>query len=143
MEPSPPYSYSSVFEPGFPETPWHKLASKNPISEFHSKYWGQSIDQDESEWRAKQADDQPTQPTDNMADDQPAQPTDDMDVDERQPVLGCFSLNLDIRLRPSRLWVREDYVRLYDRCDAYYNEAMGLVHNRPSVVITGQPGIGE
>jgi hypothetical protein len=51
-------------------------------------------------------------------------------------------------LRTRRLWVRTDYLRLYDYCkfhcdDVEKSEIKWRPTTAPSVVITGQPGIGR
>jgi hypothetical protein len=43
----------------------------------------------------------------------------------------------------SRLWIRKDYIRIYDECKDYYDRPPSGVPKPRSVVITGQPGIGE
>ena len=58
-----------------------------------------------------------------------------------------FALSFDIEnLDPSGLWVREDYVLFYDHCTAYFNTPLANIQSNPeppSIVITGQPGIGK
>lgn len=67
-----------------------------------------------------------------------------MDNDESEVVRGCFALDLDnVGFAISKLWVRKDYLRIYDHCDSHCEDIRRLEHLRPSVVITGQPGIGE
>ena len=42
------------------------------------------------------------------------------------------------------MWVRKDYALLYDSCMAYFNHpAVKSFPKPPSVVITGQPGVGK
>jgi hypothetical protein len=57
----------------------------------------------------------------------------------------CFLLDFDIGLLGrSRLWVRKDYIRIYEYCNRYCEDVEDNgQHVPPSVVITGQPGIGE
>jgi hypothetical protein len=72
-----------------------------------------------------------------------------MDNDENQMKTGetpaGFPLHFDIpALKPSTLWVREDYKSLYDFCMYYFNRPNVKSGSKPpSVIITGQPGIGE
>ena len=55
----------------------------------------------------------------------------------------CYGLDLGIELRHSELWVRQDYIRIYDYCSERYEEGPTCVSDTPrSVVITGQPGVG-
>jgi hypothetical protein len=123
----PPSPYAHVFRPQVPETPWPKLDPIEVLSKLHAKYWGEDIHKDERRWLEMQTGGQLT-------------PTDASEV-----APGCFALNLDIDfLYPSSLWVREDYIRLYDYCSVYCDKAQNSRNRRaPSIVITGQPGIGR
>jgi|SRR6267142_2943820 len=125
--PSQPYSY--VFQPRYPKIPWPKLEDFEPPSLLHTKYWGRPIQGNEPELQT---------------------PSDGQPVDESEIGPGCFALDLDVKsLRISGLWVRQDYIRLYNYCNTHYNNVWS--HSKPgrpppsapSVVITGQPGIGE
>ncbi|KAI9442329.1 hypothetical protein H4582DRAFT_1809402 [Lactarius indigo] len=61
--------------------------------------------------------------------------------DETGP--GCYILDLGVPdIRRSKLWVRKEYIRLYGYCNKYL-ELHRDDHMAPSVVITGQPGIGK
>ncbi|KAH9176577.1 hypothetical protein EDB89DRAFT_1846156 [Lactarius sanguifluus] len=61
--------------------------------------------------------------------------------DETGP--GCFILKLDIPgIWRSELLVRKEYIRVYEYCDKYL-ESRRNKQKPPSVVITGQPGIGK
>jgi hypothetical protein len=56
---------------------------------------------------------------------------------------GCYVLDLNIELKCSKLWVRKDYIRIYDYCTMRHEEGPRYVKQRArSVVITGQPGVG-
>ncbi|KAI9434189.1 hypothetical protein H4582DRAFT_1856074 [Lactarius indigo] len=66
---------------------------------------------------------------------------DESEGDETGP--GCYILDLGIPdIRRSRLWVRKEYIRLYGYCNKYL-ESHRDDDIAPSVVITGQPGIGK
>ena len=124
MEASSPYAH--VFQPGEPGTPWDKLSASDPSppSMLHAKFWAKSIDEDRSEWEKEQG----------------GEPT---EIEGSDVGPGCFLLDLGIEsFAFSRLWVRKDYIRLYDVCNTYFNEIINLHVPPPSVVITGQPGIG-
>ncbi|KAH9006497.1 hypothetical protein EDB86DRAFT_2795089, partial [Lactarius hatsudake] len=61
--------------------------------------------------------------------------------DETGP--GCFILKLGIPgIWRSELLVRKEYIQLYEYCDKYL-ESRRNDQKPPSVVITGQPGIGK
>jgi hypothetical protein len=55
----------------------------------------------------------------------------------------CYGLDLGIELKCSKLWVRQDYIRIYDYCSKRHAEGpSSATEMARSVVITGQPGIG-
>jgi len=115
--------YAHVFlEP--PDASWPKLTSDKALSMFHAKYWGKGILEDKRKWLE-------TQNGGHR-----------MDTDEAP---ANFALYFNIAgLNPSNLWVREDYMLLYDECMAYFNRPrVKSSAMPPSVVITGQPGIGK
>jgi len=66
------------------------------------------------------------------------------DIEESEVAQGCFSLELGIPgLRISKLWVRKDYLRIYDHCNEHCEKVRKAEHLSPSAIITGQPGVGE
>lgn len=105
-----------------------KLGECYPYSQLHAKYWGKSMAAEEQEWRNSQ---------------------NDMEVDDSDPESetgpGCYLLDFQLGLWGSRLWVRKDYIRLYDFCNQWYGQATSgdFRYQAPSVVITGQSGIGR
>ena len=133
-----PYAYA--FEPQYPKIPWPKLELFEPLSKLHARYWGNPIQGDEPE-HPTPSEGQP------IGDDEDQPMGDDEDQSEVGP--GCFALNLGIQsLRTQRLWVRKDYIRFYDHCVTRYNRGWNrpnpdTARRAPSVVITGQPGIGR
>lgn len=65
------------------------------------------------------------------------------DDDDNDIGPGCYVLDLNIELKCSKLWVRKDYIRIYDYCTMRHEEGPRYVKQRArSVVITGQPGVG-
>jgi len=67
---------------------------------------------------------------------------DGADLGEDDIILGChYILDLDIFGR--RLWIRADYMQVYDYLEAYYNKTVGTLGSSPAAVLTGQPGVGE
>src|SRR5260370_32085777 len=71
--------------------------------------------------------------------------TDRMDVDVDGDIgPGCYVLDIGIdNLRFQKIWIRSDYIRLYDHCDYRYRLSFGLNRRSSCVFITGQPGIGR
>jgi hypothetical protein len=56
---------------------------------------------------------------------------------------GCHFLNIDIeKFAYPKIWIRAEYIRIYDALEAYYNKP-SYPPTAPAAVITGQPGIGE
>ena len=117
---------SHVFLPDEPEPDWPKLRESSLLSNLHAKFWGVDIYEDELKWLK-------TQPEGQL-----------MDVDGSEVGPGCFALDLEISyLQASRLWIRKDYIRIYDECKKNYDRPRSGVPKPRSVVITGQPGIGD
>jgi len=101
---------------------WPKLKDNNPFSQLHSKYWGQKIEDEAEQWRILNP----------IADD----PANDI-------YPGCYALHLGVKLTISKLWVRQDYVRIYNYCrDRHAEGPSSETETARSLVITGQPGIG-
>ena len=129
MEPPPAYAY--VFrDHRLPCPPLQKQDDKTDVSQLHAKYWGVSINQDESEWVDAHGE---------LAENDP---------DGSEVVWGCFALKFlpsDGCLAPMKdIWVRKDYLRIYDGCDNHCQRCWGdrrLLS--PTAIITGQPGVGE
>ena len=126
MDPPPSPPYAHVFQ-GQPKTPWYKLDDDRCLSMLHKKYWGKNIIEDMHQWQEIQTGYQP------------------MDTDQSNVSPANFPISFDIEdLDPSGLWVREEYVLFYDYCVAYFNKPnIRSAPEPPSIIITGQPGIGE
>lgn len=59
-------------------------------------------------------------------------------------IKGCYSLEIGIkRLRIPKVWIRAEYIRIYNALEAYYQKRPSITNQAPAAVITGQPGIGE
>jgi hypothetical protein len=129
---SPP-PYADVFEVE-PDIPWIALKDSRPLSRLHTEYWGRPIQGNELDPEQRPSDGQ------HMDDDE--------DRSELGP--GCFILDFNIEPFPiNQLWVRKDYIRMYDHCDRHVKNRLNaelqeeVLPFPPSAVITGQPGIGE
>jgi hypothetical protein len=97
---------------------WSKLEDDHKLSQLCSKYWGKNIEDEAKQWHS-------------------SHPTVKVDRDND---IGPDSYVLDLGIE---LWVRQDYVRIYDYCTKRHEEGPSSAAEEPrSVVITGQPGIG-
>jgi hypothetical protein len=102
---------------------WSKLEDDHELSQLCSRFWGEKIEDEAKQWRKAHS----TVKVD---------PTNDIGPE-------CFALDLGIELECSKLWVRQDYIRIYDYCSKRHEEGPSCASERAySVVITGQPGIG-
>ncbi|EDR06022.1 uncharacterized protein LACBIDRAFT_294749 [Laccaria bicolor S238N-H82] len=65
-----------------------------------------------------------------------------MDPDD-DIIPGCYMLDINIDgLKYSKLWIRAEYIRVFNSVNAYYDEPTSTP-GAPCVVVTGQPGIGK
>jgi hypothetical protein len=59
-------------------------------------------------------------------------------------ISGCYVLDINIPGLPiSRLWIRADYIRIFNYFQTIYDDYADLTEKAPSGVLTGQPGVGE
>ncbi|KAI0255603.1 hypothetical protein BJV78DRAFT_1119377 [Lactifluus subvellereus] len=69
---------------------------------------------------------------------------DDGEDTEAETGPGCYPLDFgDENYARSKIWIRKDYIRIYDRCEEFHNRMTHIRSIAPSVIITGQPGIGK
>jgi len=123
LDPSlPASSFAHIFEDE-PETPWPKLDADRYFSRLHAKWWGRDIREDQRQWQAKQTMYQ------------------SMDTDQNNVLPANFAFLFNINDEKSNMWVREEYVLLYDYCTAHFNQSS--LYKSRSIVLTGQPGIGK
>jgi hypothetical protein len=55
---------------------------------------------------------------------------------------GCYVLDIAIKgIQFKKIWIRAEYLEIYDYFEDYYNEA-DRIARCPGGVLTGQPGIG-
>ncbi len=120
-----------------------KLSSELPLGQWHEKFWGKNI-----------ADAQPPMPAEGSGLGNELRGGDEpMDVcmsegeDSDDDVIeGCYFLEIDIEeFAYPWIWVRAEYIRIYDALEVYYKTPRSPFPNRlaKAAVITGQPGIGE
>jgi len=83
---------------------WSKLVDHHAFSQLHSKFWGEKIEDEAQDWRISHPD---------VKDD------DDDDITS-----GCYALHLGVELTVAKLWVRKDYIRIYDYCNERYTKSL-------------------
>ncbi|KAI0248219.1 hypothetical protein BJV78DRAFT_1239036 [Lactifluus subvellereus] len=121
------------FTPSTLDSVWAalKLPGNHPLSQLRDKFWNYSVEQEQIEWRRNHPEGE------TMKVDQ----DDESIASEIGP--GSYPLDLGIKgLEQSKLWIRQDYIRIYNYCQQFYDK-LGGDDLPPSVVITGQPGIGK
>ncbi|KAH9034849.1 hypothetical protein EDB85DRAFT_2087937 [Lactarius pseudohatsudake] len=102
-----------------------RLFDSHSLVQLHRKFWLQSL-VPENESTNLDKDEDPDE--------------DEGEGDETGP--GCCILNIGIPDIWPNLWVRKEYNRLYEYCNKYLGSHCDDA-TPPSVVITGQPGIGK
>jgi len=82
---------------------WEKLGDDELLAKLHVKWWRTSILDEEEEWRSKQK-------------STITSPGHEFDSDEFGR--GCYVLDIGMQgIRLEKIWVRADYVRMYDLCN--------------------------
>ena len=116
------------------------------LSQWHIKFWGKIIADEQ-----KSCDAQPPASMEGSGLGNDGRDEDKiMDVDTSEGVNldddiipGCHFLHIDIKKFPyPKIWIRAEYIRIYDALEAYYNQP-SYPYLAPAAVITGQPGVGE
>ena len=122
-----PLTLASVFILESDANSWTKLEDDKLLSQLHVKFWCRDMTEEEQEWRRSFV-----------------KPV-DYDEDESDIGPGCYALDFGMEhLERSKLWIRNDYLRIYDYCNKHYDRVKSLGSGiAPSVVITGQAGVGE
>jgi hypothetical protein len=126
-----------------------RVSRDYPVAQLHAKFWGKSMDDEEEEWRKTQPPIPSTgselQHEDQDIDDRMDEGADESDGTDRDDdvIPGCYMLHLGIDgLDISDIWIRAEYIRIFDYIEAFFNKPRNRPVRAPSVVITGQPGIG-
>ena len=124
-----PMSESSSLASVISNQMW-KADDGTPLALFHKKFWGKSMKDEESEWRKSQI---------RIAQDEDEIMDKDDDI-----ISGCYILNISIpRMLVSHLWIRADYICVFNFFQAFFNTHAKPMAKVPSGVLTRQPGIGE
>ncbi|KAH8999558.1 hypothetical protein EDB92DRAFT_976240 [Lactarius akahatsu] len=134
------------------ETRLSKLGSGTKLAKLHTKFWSTNLpdepisaggdgdedmgqEEDESEGEGEDGDGSEDGGEDGDEDEDENEDEDDDETD-------CYTLDLSTTCIGVKLWVRKEYIKIYDVCDEYLKSA--TTSDGPlSVVITGQPGIGK
>jgi hypothetical protein len=123
--------------------PWNKLEDDDRFGEFHAKFWGKSMVDEEEEWHNLQS--SHTTDDDVIMDDGYDKDTDDTDADtDHEFIPGCYELNISPNPVSdfSKIWIRADYIRVYKYAESKYDRCYKY-RKAQAVVLTGQPGTGE
>ena len=115
---------------------WAQLPDSDQLARLHGKFWGVSMQDEETKWRKTQPNEEPLNvDVDNQKPEEHEKVEDDIGP-------GSYILTLGIPgIEVSQLWVRQEYIRAYDYCEKYLDACIKATLT-PSVVLTGQPGIG-
>ena len=101
------------------------------MSQFHKKFWGTSMKEEEQQWYERQSD--------YVRQDEGMEDDDDDDI-----VPGCYVLDINTDLEYRRIWIRAEYIRVYDFLETFYaHTTKHSPYKAPGAVVTGQPGIGN
>ncbi|KAI9438090.1 hypothetical protein H4582DRAFT_234085 [Lactarius indigo] len=128
MEQCSPSAYGAIIDKTDPESSQStRLNDSRALVQLHRKFWLKGVQ------------DMPENESMDIDKDEDA----DEDEDGGDETGPGYILNLGIpRIQRSVLWVRKEYIWLYGYCDKYL-ESLRHEQTPPSVVVTGQPGIGK
>jgi hypothetical protein len=105
------------------------------VEEYEGKGKGRVIDEDEGKGKGRAINE----------DDNEAMDEDELDgeaTDEDDDIVpGCYPFSVGIE--NITVWIRPDYIRVYEALQDYYEKATKQSGRTPSAVVTGQPGNGE
>ena len=137
--------------------PWPRLDGDVTLALLHAKFWGTNMAAEEQQWLNAQQTSPATGSEFGLRDQEGEKHVDAVDnevVDETMDeattmdpdddiISGCYMLDIDIKgLRLSKLWIRAEYIRVFNFVNVYYDRPT-VAGKAPCVVVTGQPGIGE
>jgi len=130
--PLSPSSYR-FFVPSSSEKQFRKIDKDNPHSRLHSHFWGEPLSKFRSE----------TESVNIGVHEEREGYCEDTGEDEDKINAGDYDYILNVGL-PGRVqvFIRKEYIRFYNYCNAHL-AGDNQTREALSVVITGQPGIGE
>ena len=97
--------------------PWNKLDDDERFSEFHAKFWGKSMVDEEREWLNLQSASHSMDDDDVIIDDEYDEDRDDADADgDDEFTSGCYELDVDPNPASDvdTIWIRAEYIRAYN-----------------------------
>src|SRR5579863_4166254 len=96
-----PSTLESVFILESDANSWTKLEGYRLLSRVHAKFWRKDMTEEAQEWRR-------------------SHPVKDDGYDDIVP--GCYALDFGMEdLERSKLWVRNNYLQIYDYCNTHYD----------------------
>jgi len=131
-----------------------KVRSDRPLALLHAKFWGRSMVDEEQVWCNSQPltlaignesrdKDQDGDEFMDKCSDRTVDEGQGTDLDDDDIIPGCYLLDIGIEgLNITKLWVRAEYIRVYDFIEYYHKNPSFPRERAPAVVVTGQPGIG-
>ena len=114
---------------------WTKLDNTDQLVELHRRFWFEGVHRDDLV---------------NVHEDEVADQSDEdesVEEDDDHGIRSGYLLDLGKAFRDSNVWVRKEYIRMYSRCTKHFEtnpcKRKRTLQSNPSIVITGQPGIGR
>ncbi|EDR03255.1 uncharacterized protein LACBIDRAFT_307487 [Laccaria bicolor S238N-H82] len=148
-------TFASIVEISSYMQPWPILYENHPLAQFHAKFWGKNMADEEKQWLDAQKASPATGSefglrnqvgedavvNEKMVVDVTMDEATTMDPDD-DIIPGCYMLDIGIDGLISKLWIRAEYIRVFNSVNAHYDEP-SFVGKAPCAVVTGQPGIGK
>jgi len=107
---------------------WTRLDDIEPLGKLHTRFWGIPITR-----HVQQQSSDPSEGEDKHT-----------DMSEEDDTKGGYVLEIhNAAIHMKRIWVRAEYIRIYDFLVDYYNKKTAYKGIAPAAVVTGQPGIGK
>ena len=152
---------------------WKENTVDHPLAQFHAKYWGVIMKEEVTKWQESVqdedmdfdiADDDNNKVDGDGASGEREGKTEDKgkgkeeeEEDEREGegddkvkidsyIEGCYVLNINIKGIESSIWVRAEYIRIFDYIAKLHGDLTSskrIDERSYCVIITGQLGIGE
>jgi hypothetical protein len=117
----------------------NKIPDTDLLARLHAMFWGKDMKSEASEWNVEWK-------TQLSIPDSESEPQDeDSDEEEEDAFIpGCYLLDITIEnLFSKKIWIRADYIRIYDFVETYFKKKRFDMFTAPAVVVTGHPGVGE